>query len=154
MSRTLNHINIVKMYELPFMCLAEGLEKHIAGQKFVAIKTTIPAVRRFFLPAYEGARYNGNLPELKGKYQKAGGSRRLEFKIHAMVKLKELYQRATGVNLENEREIGIAAVRFLGLLDNLENQPSLNVKERQQYGSLLQFNRTLLQDPESQKMRR
>ena len=47
MSRTLNHINIVKMYELPFMCLAEGLEKHIAGQKFVAIKTTIPAVRRF-----------------------------------------------------------------------------------------------------------
>jgi len=70
MSRTLFHTDIARRYKGPFMELAEGLEKHIAGQKLVISEGAIPAAGRFFLSAHEGAKYKGRLPELEEKYQK------------------------------------------------------------------------------------
>jgi len=156
MSRTLFHTDIARRYKGPFMYLAEGLEKYIAGQKLVISEGAIPAAGRFFLSAHEGAKYNERLPELEEKYQRVitYAIRRIESAIPARCKLEELYERATGIKLENAREIGLAAVRFLDLLDNLKTQPDLEIEERQQYNSLLQFSKALIQDPESQKMRR
>src|SRR3989344_9031796 len=115
-------IRISRYYEAPIACLVEGLESHVAGKSFVAPPGAIQAVRRFFVRAYEGGRTLGenNLPRLTGKYERCLNKDFL-FSLAATEKLKDLYQKATKEKLE-DKEVSLAAVKLLGLLDNLELQ--------------------------------
>ena len=66
-----------------------------------------------------------------------------------MVKLEQLYKKATGKQLKEEREIGITAVKFLGLLENLAVEGAKETKaEREKYQVLLRFSNALIQEAE------
>ncbi|MEK6909026.1 MAG: hypothetical protein AABX23_03175 [Nanoarchaeota archaeon] len=146
------HRAIAKRHQVPFMLLVDGLKRYIEGGEFSVEKGATASVRRFFLQAYEFAKVHGNLPELGERYQVLGSNKRSEIAIPSMFKLKELYERTEGQEELDERQVGLAAVRFLGLLDNLEENPDVNKKERRQYKTLLQFGQTLIQDPECQEV--
>ena len=147
MSNTFALRNVAAHYHLPFFILAQGLEKYIQGRKLDIQPTTIPAVSKLFVEAYEWCRIHGRLPALPEEYGEIGASRRQG--VSAMVKLEQLYEKATGKQLKEEREIGITAVKFLGLLENLAVEGAKETKaEREKYQVLLRFSNALIQEAE------
>lgn len=144
-------IRVARYYHVPIACLVDGLEKHVIGQDFVASQGAIQAVRRFFVRAYDGGRIIGenNLPKLTGKYEKCVGRDPI-FNLATAEKLRELYQKAMNKKIAN-KEVSFIAIKLLGILDNLEENPNLAKKDRKQYEPLLRFGRALLSDPETQE---
>jgi len=149
MSDTLLRVNISAHFNATFTDLAEGLEKYKRGKDLNVLPRTIPTASKLFVNAYEFNTYHGRLPKLPEEYQRLRAGR-AEVEIRSSSKLRELYKKITGQELKNEREIGIAAVRFLGLLENLAVEPNLDKKQRKQYNILLQFSRALIEDPEGE----
>ena len=143
--------NVSKYYQIPFAYLVEGLERYIGGGDLDIPARTISSASKLFLEAYEWCHTETSLPKLIGKYQQRGAKDRIRETFPAHLKFKELYEKVTGNKLNNEREIGLTVVRFIGLLDNLENETTKNKKERRQYKLLLDFSRSLLKDSECQR---
>jgi len=150
MSDTLLRVNISAHFNATFTDLAEGLEKYIRGKDLNVLPRTIPTASKLFVNAYEFNTYHGRLPELPEKYQELK-ARIAEVEIRSSSKLRELYKKTTSQELKDEREIGIMAVKFLGLLENLAtNGAKENKKEREKYKILLKFSRALVEDSEGE----
>jgi len=136
MSDTLLRVNISAHFNATFTDLAEGLEKYIRGKDLNVLPRTIPTASKLFVNAYEFNTYHGRLAEVE---------------IRSSSKLRELYKKTTSQELKDEREIGIMAVKFLGLLENLAtNGAKENKKEREKYKILLKFSRALVEDSEGE----